>query len=155
MELHIKSPTDTDHVAKIIANHARAGFCLLLDGELGVGKTYLTQAIARSLNYNAVVTSPTFSIANIYQCPNLSILHIDAYRLEDYHEFADLGLEEEISQSLSVIEWSQKISPYFREFIHIQMAFAKSQNARILSITHKGTFYDALVNDLQKLGGSI
>lgn len=85
-------------------------FYLLLNGDLGAGKTTLTRELLINLGVQNKVTSPTFVILNQYESKLLKskINHMDAYRLS---EIEDLGLyEEEFSDSLNIIEWSDNLT---------------------------------------------
>jgi tRNA threonylcarbamoyladenosine biosynthesis protein TsaE len=87
----------------------QSGDCVLLDGELGAGKTTFTQGIALSLKIKGEVTSPTFVIArehkSLKQGPNL--IHVDAYRLSTLVEVSYLDLVSEIERSILVVEWGK------------------------------------------------
>ena len=90
-----------ERLAKIIPN----GMTLLLQGDLGAGKTTLVRGIARGLSIADVVQSPTFNIMKIYLKGNRPLIHIDAYRLADIN--TDIGLDEYIGYEtgVTVIEW--------------------------------------------------
>ena len=90
-----------ERLAKIIPN----GMTLLLQGDLGAGKTTLVRGIARGLNIKEVVQSPTFNIMKIYLKSDRPLIHIDAYRLADIN--TDIGLDEYIGYEtgITVIEW--------------------------------------------------
>ena len=99
-------------MAKIIPN----GMTLLLQGDLGAGKTTLVRGIARGLNIKEVVQSPTFNIMKIYLKSDRPLIHIDAYRLADIN--TDIGLDEYIGYEtgITVIEWPmyiQRLIPPF------------------------------------------
>ncbi|MFM8515709.1 MAG: tRNA (adenosine(37)-N6)-threonylcarbamoyltransferase complex ATPase subunit type 1 TsaE [Actinomycetota bacterium] len=86
-----------------IGRTARAGDVIVLDGELGTGKTTLTQGIAQALGVTEPVTSPTFVIARIHPSTSVPLVHVDAYRLARRAELDDLDLPWE--ESVSVVEW--------------------------------------------------
>jgi len=86
-----------------IGRMARAGDIIVLDGELGTGKTTLTQGIAQALGVTEAVTSPTFVIARIHPSTSVPLVHVDAYRLARRAELDDLDLPWE--ESVSVVEW--------------------------------------------------
>lgn len=86
-----------------IGRMARAGDIIVLDGELGTGKTTLTQGIAQALGVTEPVTSPTFVIARIHPSTSVPLVHVDAYRLARRAELDDLDLPWE--ESVSVVEW--------------------------------------------------
>lgn len=84
---------------------------ILLEGDLGAGKTHLTKFIAQGMGIDDYVTSPSFALLNIYQGP-VNIYHFDAYRLDDDEDLDNLGFDEYIySDGVSIIEWPQKLGP--------------------------------------------
>ena len=91
-----------------VADYADKGFTLCLSGELGAGKTTFTQFFGRSLGIDEAINSPTFTIMKLYDKADLSLVHIDAYRLEGFGE--DESLEEYIfGPHICVIEWYEYI----------------------------------------------
>lgn len=100
----------TDAFGRLLGECAMAGDVLCLDGELGAGKTTLTQAIARGLAVAAecYVTSPSFAIVHEYP-GRIPLYHMDFYRLGSGDEVIDLGLEEYFyGNGLTVIEWAMR-----------------------------------------------
>ena len=86
------------------------GTVLFLEGELGAGKTSLTQGVARRLGFAGTVSSPTYALMQPYPTPGGQLLHVDAYRVSHPGELYDMGLEDLIAESrLSVIEWGQAL----------------------------------------------
>ena len=86
----------------------QSGDIFLLTGDLGTGKTCLTQGIARGLGIEEYAFSPSFVIIREYH-GRLPLYHIDFYRLDNIDEIADLGLEEYFySKGVCVIEWAEK-----------------------------------------------
>lgn len=86
-----------------------------LSGDLGAGKTTLVQALAKALGITETVTSPTFVIAKWYETNTSTwktLIHIDAYRIEDEQELNPLGWEDMINthETLIVVEWPEKIA---------------------------------------------
>lgn len=97
-------------VAQSIIKHSSNKKIVLLNGEMGVGKTTLVKAIAKLLGVEENVSSPTFSIVNEYH-GNEVIFHFDFYRLEEEEEAYDFGIEEYFdSGNLCLLEWPEKIS---------------------------------------------
>ena len=114
-----KSLKDTDDIAKDILKHisinGQRAKVVGLYGDLGAGKTALTQALARELGIKEKVVSPTFVIMKSYQLSGSSfqkLIHIDAYRLEKGEELAKLGWAEIISdpENLVLIEWPEIVA---------------------------------------------
>ncbi len=97
-------------VAQEIIKHSLEKKIVLLNGEMGVGKTTLVKEITRLLGVEENVSSPTFSIVNEYH-GNEVIYHFDFYRLEEEEEAYDFGVEEYFdSGNLCLLEWPEKIS---------------------------------------------
>lgn len=90
----------------------RAGDLLVLTGDLGAGKTTLTQGIGEGLKVRGPITSPTFVIARVH--PSLaagpSLVHADAYRLGGFAELDDLDLDAETADSVTVVEWGEGLA---------------------------------------------
>ena len=100
------SAADTEAIGAALAPLLRAGDVMLLMGELGSGKTVLTRGMVRALGSDDPVTSPTFTIMRHHHTATLSLIHMDAYRLNGPHEVEDLGLFELLDQgAVAVIEW--------------------------------------------------
>lgn len=97
---------ETHQFGAKLGQHAKADMVFLLSGDLGAGKTTLTQGIAKGLGIAKQITSPTFTIQKLYRGGRLVLNHIDAYRLEGIEQ--DLGFEEYMYDGgLTVIEWAQ------------------------------------------------
>ena len=112
MKLSTKNHEETIALGKELAKHLKPGDIILLFGDLGAGKTTLTQGlcIGLGLNKNAYVSSPTFTMMNQYEGIQ-AINHIDLYRLDTISQIEALGIEENIfSEDISIIEWSEKLS---------------------------------------------
>jgi tRNA threonylcarbamoyladenosine biosynthesis protein TsaE len=90
----------------------RAGDLVVLTGELGAGKTTLTQGIAEGLGVRGPITSPTFVIARVH--PSLvggpALVHVDAYRLAGFAELDDLDLDATLEESVTVVEWGHGLA---------------------------------------------
>ena len=90
----------------------RAGDLVVLTGELGAGKTTLTQGIGTGLRIRGPVTSPTFVIARVH--PSLvggpALVHVDAYRLEGFAELDDLDLDTTLEDCVTVVEWGHGLA---------------------------------------------
>ena len=125
LRLITKAADETRERGSKIGKHSEAGMVILLDGDLGAGKTCLTQGIAKGLDINRSVTSPTFTIQKIYY-GRLLLNHIDAYRLEGVHQ--DLGFDEYLNdEGLTVIEWSQ-FSPDLVPEEHLKISIQLLEN---------------------------
>jgi len=106
-----KSINETLELGKKLGMKLVPGDLLLLFGDLGAGKTCLTQGIClgAGLDNDTYIRSPTFTLINEYPA-KIPIFHIDLYRLESEAEISNLGLEEIIySKAITIIEWSEKL----------------------------------------------
>jgi tRNA threonylcarbamoyladenosine biosynthesis protein TsaE len=124
-----------------IADQLKAGDLIILSGELGAGKTALTQGIGVGLGISEI-TSPTFVISRIHQ-GKLPLIHVDAYRLIQspgvFLEFEDLDLPSKMSDAVTIIEWGSELAPLLKEeFLEIKIDFI-SDNERNLEISPHGT----------------
>lgn len=109
MDFIVDSLDKTLKLGEIIGTHCNPGDIICLNGDLGAGKTHLTKGIAKGLNINDNITSPTFNIVNEYE-GNLKLYHFDVYRVSDIDEIEAIGFDEYIfSDAVSIIEWSHYI----------------------------------------------
>lgn len=125
--LHLASPAATFDLGRRLGERAAAGQIIALCGDLGAGKTTLTQGIAAGLGITAQVTSPTFTlVAEYLGARGLALIHIDTYRLGDSpaaaeREAATFGLDEIFESAalpdgashgaVVVIEWAERVAP--------------------------------------------
>lgn len=106
------SAEETAAIGRALGRVLRGGDCVALTGELGAGKTCLTQGIARGLGVPEayVVTSPTFTLINEYPGQGTRLVHMDMYRLAGTAELTDMGFDEYLrGKDVMVIEWAEKI----------------------------------------------
>jgi len=104
------SEKETFLLAKKLAEDFKGNEVVLLEGELGSGKTIFAKGIASGLRLKDIhqVCSPSFTLINIYQ-GKFPIYHIDLYRLEKKAEILDLGWEDYLGQGVIMVEWAEKI----------------------------------------------
>lgn len=111
LRVRTNSCEETERFAEEWGKTLLGGDVVLLNGELGAGKTHFTKGIARALGVSDVVTSPTFALHNVYPGNTLTLNHFDFYRVEDSDEVEILGLNEYFfdNSGVCVIEWSQNV----------------------------------------------
>lgn len=108
MEYIVKSVEETYALAKKIADNLKGGEIILLNGDLGAGKTTFTKGLAKALGINDVVTSPTFTFMKQYLSGRIPLYHFDMYRVEEEYELYELGLSEYLYlNGVCVIEWNK------------------------------------------------
>ena len=149
-----RSPQQTQRLGRLLGQAARPGDLFLLVGELGTGKTCLTQGIARGLGIDGYVRSPTFVLVTEYQ-GRLPLYHIDLYRIDDLRETQDLGLDEYTDgDGVCVIEWADKATPLFpAEHLLVELEY-QGPEARALRFTAHGTRYAHLLKALGQRPGT-
>lgn len=100
------SDKETREIAYLYGKNLKNNDIILLNGELGAGKTQFAKGIALSLGISELITSPTFTIMNVYKGGRLNLYHYDLYRIMSEDEMIELGLMENID-GVSVIEWNK------------------------------------------------
>lgn len=108
-----ESAADTRALAATLAATLPPDTTLALHGDMGVGKTTFVQGLAQGLGVQEPVTSPTFAIYTLHRGAGRTLLHLDAYRLENEHQIEGLLLEEFlISPWVMAVEWPEKIAAW-------------------------------------------
>lgn len=104
------SPEETRRLGEKVGKEAEPGQVYALIGELGTGKTVLTQGIAAGLGIAEPVTSPTFTILQVYEEGRMPFYHFDVYRIEDPDEMEEIGYEDCFyGEGLCLVEWGDLI----------------------------------------------
>ena len=101
------SVNSTKELGKKFAQFLKKGDVVVLTGDLGSGKTKLTQGILSYFGLENEISSPTFTIVNEYTDSTIPIYHFDVYRLADIEEFYAIGGEEYFSKGICIIEWGE------------------------------------------------
>jgi len=103
-----KSEAETRSLGERIAGQLKPGDVVLLEGGLGAGKSELARGIARGLGVTETVTSPSFTILNVYESGRCPLYHFDWYRLESAEELYELGMDEYLGgDGVAVVEWPE------------------------------------------------
>lgn len=145
MELICQSIEDTFKIGEKIGELCKPSDIICLNGDLGTGKTHLTKGIAKGLEIDDNITSPTFNIVNEYD-GRLKLYHFDVYRVNDPDEIAAIGFDEYIfGEGVSVIEWSnliEELIPNEHVEINIEKIPGDDIHKRKVSINYIGKRYD-------------
>ncbi len=153
LEIISNSAKQTHRVGVELAWLARAGDVILLEGELGVGKTCLAQGIARGLDIGDYVISPSFVLLREYQ-GRLPLYHVDFYRLDRIEEVEDLGLDDYLyGGGVCVVEWAEKgLGMLPGEHLLVEMQYLASIK-RKLTFSPKGTRYEEMLSQFKHARG--
>ncbi|MGB7449853.1 MAG: tRNA (adenosine(37)-N6)-threonylcarbamoyltransferase complex ATPase subunit type 1 TsaE [Ornithinimicrobium sp.] len=119
----------------------RAGDLVLLTGDLGAGKTTLTQGIGEGLQVRGPITSPTFVIARVHPSTGSgpSLVHADAYRLGGRAELDDLDLDADLARAVTVVEWGSGIAESLgEERLEVSLRQTGDTRARMLGLRGVG-----------------
>ena len=153
MEVTVHSEEEMQKLGHDLASVLSADDVVYLLGELGVGKTVLVRGVARALGYEGRVTSPTFTIMNVY-ATNPPIFHYDFYRLESA-DLADLGLDDYLENGgISLVEWpevGQSILPRQALQMIITLLDDDYDGARTVRIAAQGEKYQEKLERLKQI----
>jgi tRNA threonylcarbamoyladenosine biosynthesis protein TsaE len=109
MMYETNNEAETLAIGKKLGEAAKAGQIYCLNGDLGVGKTVFTKGFACGLGIKEHITSPTFTIVNIYE-GRLSFYHFDVYRISDEEEMYEIGCDEYFyGDGVCLVEWAELI----------------------------------------------
>lgn len=132
------SPEETSALGRELGKNAKPGEVYTLIGDLGVGKTVLTQGIADGLGITEPICSPTFTIVQVYEEGRLPFYHFDVYRIGDIEEMDEIGYEDYFyGDGLCMIEWAnliEEILPDHYKEITIEKDLEKGFDYRKITI---------------------
>jgi len=151
LEINCGSPAATQTVAAAIARTLLPGDVLLLDGDLGAGKTTFTQGLARAMGVDDVVTSPTFSLVRSYPTSfGVELIHADVYRLDELSEIVALGLPEMLEDgAVAVIEWGERAAPALGpEHLDVRLALTDVEGERRITLVAQGSRWQVRWDEL-------
>ena len=147
-----KSNDDTLNLGRLLAKYLKNKDIIILSGELGAGKTKLTEGILSFFDLQDEISSPTFTIVNEYIRNDINIYHFDAYRLSDSSEFYEIGGEEYFEKGICIIEWGELILDAIPEE-HLEIKFEKnnkSENSRSILFKAYGKKYEIILDNLKE-----
>lgn len=136
-----RSPKETQALGARLAAMLRPGDTMVLNGEMGVGKSEFARGVARGLGITGPVPSPSFTILNAYDEGTLPLYHFDWYRIRDPEEIREMGMDEQIGgDGVALIEWSERAPEAVPER-HLRVDIrALDEETRELTFTPHGGF---------------
>ena len=142
-KINISEENNTKSVAEKFSKLIKQGDFILLSGNLGVGKTTFIKYLINSLqkaNKQKIseVTSPTFTVINEYQIKKILIKHYDLYRIKNKKELNNLGIQENLKDQITLIEWPEIVKKIkIKNSINLIFEYKKNYTERYLSIISK------------------
>lgn len=141
MIIETRSAEETYQLGFEIGQKAQAGQVYTLVGDLGVGKTVFTQGLAKGLEIEEAINSPTFTIVQVYEDGRLPFYHFDVYRIGDIYEMDEIGYEDYIyGEGVTLIEWAnliEEILPTKRTEIVIEKDLEQGFDYRKITIVER------------------
>jgi len=137
--INLSSKKKTEELARKISKKLKLGDVVFFSGEMGVGKTtfirYLINYFQKQNRLKITeVTSPTFNLLNEYKIKKIKINHYDLFRIKNLDEIQNLGLFDNISNAITLIEWPQKIKPKPKNLIELNFEYGNDYKKRKLQI---------------------
>lgn len=150
ISLTVEGLDEMKQLAESIAAVLQPGDVLLLEGDLGAGKTTFTQFLAQALGVTKQVNSPTFTIIKEYN-GRLPLYHMDVYRLGEETE-EDLGFDEYFyGEGITVVEWAHFIDSQLPlEWLQIQLNHTGNEVSRNVQITANGSRYNRIIKKVNE-----
>ncbi len=134
-------PEETYKLGERLGQQARPGMIYCLEGDLGTGKTVLTQGFARGLGIREPVNSPTFTILQQYEDGRMPLYHFDVYRIGDVEEMEEIGYEECFyGEGVCLVEWPslvREILPGEAVWIYIEKDLGKGFDYRKITVEER------------------
>ncbi|MCQ2549118.1 MAG: tRNA (adenosine(37)-N6)-threonylcarbamoyltransferase complex ATPase subunit type 1 TsaE [Lachnospiraceae bacterium] len=138
MKIESFSEKDTFTIGEQIGKEAKPGEVYTLIGDLGVGKTAFTKGVAKGLEITEPITSPTFTIVQVYEEGRLPFYHFDVYRIGDVEEMEEIGYQDYFyGDGVSIVEWAnlvEEILPNRYREIRIEKDLEKGFEYRLITI---------------------
>lgn len=128
------SELETQAIGELLASECKEGDFLALYGEMGCGKTVFMRGFVGKLVPNALVSSPTYAILNVYEGDSITVNHFDMYRITSEDDLYSTGYEEVIGRGITVCEWSENIEEYLPDH-YIRIVFSKlGEGERMITV---------------------
>lgn len=139
MIVETNSEKETWELGRRLAETARPGSIFSLNGDLGAGKTVLTKGMAAGLGITEPVSSPTFTIVQVYEEGRLPFYHFDVYRIADPQEMDEIGYEDYFfGEGVCLVEWAELIEELMPEYtvrITIEKDLSKGFDYRRITVS--------------------
>ena len=144
MKLTISSPEQMESLGSQLSHYLKAGDVVLLEGELGAGKTTFTRGLGEGLNAKGTVQSPTFVLARTHRTEaGPQLVHVDAYRLGSAVELDDLDID--FARSIVVIEWPRDfLDSQLSSYLKLKIDRTRDDDVREVELTSVGSRWEGV-----------
>jgi len=153
MKKRFESENETKEFASDLANYLEPGMTVLLEGELGAGKTTFAKGVASGLGIDRIIKSPTYTLIREYQEGKFPLYHMDLYRLEGTGA-EELGLDEYFeSNGICLVEWASFAREEMPEtYLKVNLERnSEAENLRDLTLEAVGSDYKKIIEELQNV----
>ena len=149
VKIYLENEEKTREIGSKLGELLTPKSVICLIGDLGAGKTTMTQSLARALGVDDYITSPTFTIVNEYE-GRMPLYHFDVYRIGSSEEMYDIGFDEYIDgDGVCIIEWANLIEDILPdEYLYIELKYKDMSREMILNPV--GEKYEKIVEELTK-----
>lgn len=153
MTIASHSPEHTRRLGEALGKRLRPGDVVLLSGGLGAGKSEMARGIARGLDVEGPLPSPSFPILLVHEGAQYPLYHMDLYRLEGPDELYAAGLDEVLGgDGVAVVEWPQRAGEAMpRRHLRIDIDFGAESEERCLAFTLSGDMPETILAGLEEL----
>lgn len=134
--IELPDPAATDRLGALLASLLpadTAGWLILLEGELGAGKSALARALLRALGHEGAVPSPTYTLVEPYELAGRTVYHVDLYRIADQSELPALGWGE-LREGMVLVEWPERVPGLARE-ASLRIRLELAGHGRVATLT--------------------
>lgn len=150
MKIITHNENETKQLAKQLAALLKPGMTVLLEGQLGAGKTTFTKGVAEKLGIERPIKSPTYTLIKEYSDGSIPLYHMDLYRMENAED-EELGLDDYFyGEGITIVEWGSFMQDELpEEFISITLNVMDNMTDREIRLTAKGKHYIELLERLE------
>lgn len=150
LTVHLPDPAATERWGHLLGERLQPGLFIALLGDLGAGKTSLSQAIAHGLGITEPVLSPTFTLMNQYE-GRVNLYHLDLYRLDDAEQVWELGWEEIVEgDGVCLVEWADKFPSVWPDE-YMSITLQKALDGGRMAVVHaQGDRYLRLLKEMRE-----
>ena len=132
--LQLPTMDATQTLAQRLAPYLRLHDVVALYGDLGTGKTTFAQFLLQALGVEGDITSPTFTLVQVYETKDFPVYHFDWYRLKIPEDVEEIGFEDAVAEGVALVEWPEKAAAYLpREVLTLHFSL-ESQGERCVKI---------------------